>query len=68
MSSGARIYADYNATLQTEAMHIKKGRNKAGVLSSFHHWYAVKTYGETISPEEILEYMARKIGASSKPL
>ncbi|KGG87661.1 hypothetical protein P245_19610 [Comamonas thiooxydans] len=62
------LYADYNATLQTEAMHIKKGRNKAGVLSSFHHWYAVKTYGETISPEEILEYMARKIGASSKPL
>lgn len=62
------VYAEYNGKILTEAMHIKNGRNKAGVLASFHGWYANKTYGESVSTDEILEHMARMIGSSSKPL
>ena len=61
-------YAEYNSRILTESMHIKPGRNKAGVMASFHGWYANKTYGQTVSNEEILEHMARMIGSSSKPL
>lgn len=58
----------YNATILTQSMHIKKGRNKAGVLASFHHWYAVKIFGDSVSTEDIVKFMASKIGSSSTPL
>ena len=62
------LYDEYNGRIITEAMHIKKGRNKAGVVASFHGWYSNKIYGESVSTEEIVEHMARMIGSSSKPL
>lgn len=62
------VYAEYNERILTESLHIKVGRNKAGVLASFHGWYANKTYGAEVTSEEIVEHMARMIGSSSKPL
>lgn len=62
------LYAEYNDTLMTDALRIKRGRNKAGVLAAFQYWYAVKIYGADVSAEEIVKFMARKVGSTSNPL
>lgn len=54
------IYDDYNGTLSTEASRIKIGRNRAGVLPSFHAWYAKKLWGE-VTDAEIVKIMERML-------
>lgn len=53
-----QIYADYNATLLSPMLHIKKGRNRAGVLPSFHAWYAKQLWGE-VTDAEIVKTLER---------
>lgn len=54
------IYDEYNDTLSTEASKIKIGRNRAGVLPSFHAWYAKKLWGE-VTDAEIVKIMERML-------
>jgi plasmid replication initiation protein len=54
------IYDEYNNTLSTEASKIKVGRNRAGVLPSFHAWYAKKLWGE-VTDAEIVKIMERML-------
>ncbi len=54
------IYDEYNNTLSTEASKIKIGRNRAGVLPSFHAWYAKKLWGE-VTDAEIVKIMERML-------
>lgn len=56
------IYDEYNGTLSTEASKIKIGRNRAGVLPSFHAWYAKKLWGE-VTDAEIVKIMERMLSA-----
>lgn len=56
------IYDEYNNTLSTEASKIKIGRNRAGVLPSFHAWYAKKLWGE-VTDAEIVKIMERMLSA-----
>ena len=53
------LYTQYNSTLGTEVLHMKKGRVKAGVLISFQSWYAKTLYGE-ITDKEIVQTLARQ--------
>lgn len=53
------IYTEYNSTITTAVLHMKKGRVKAGVLISFQTWYAKKLYGE-ITDKEIVQTLARQ--------
>ncbi|MFC7208713.1 hypothetical protein ACFQOZ_20345 [Comamonas endophytica] len=57
------IYDEYNATLGVEANRIKIGRNRAGVLPSFHAWYARKLWGEEVTDAEIVAMMERMLSA-----
>jgi len=57
------LYDEYNATLGVEASRIKPGRNRAGVLPSFHAWYAKKLWGEEVSDSEIVAMMERMLSA-----
>lgn len=56
------IYDAYNSTLSTDASKIKMGRNRAGVLPSFHAWYAKKLWGE-VTDAEIVKIMERMLSA-----
>lgn len=56
------IYDEYNGTLSTEASRIKIGRNRAGVLPSFHAWYAKKLWGD-VTDAEIVKLMERMLSA-----
>ena len=53
------LYSEYNSSIVTEVLHMKKGRVKAGVLISFQAWYAKQLYGE-ITDKEIVQTMARQ--------
>ena len=54
------VYDEYNGTLSTEASKIKIGRNRAGVLPSFHAWYAKKLWGD-VTDAEIVKIMERML-------
>ena len=56
------IYDEYNSGLSVEASRIKIGRNRAGVLPSFHAWYAKKLWGE-VTDAEIVKLMERMLSA-----
>lgn len=56
------LYDEYNGTLGVDANKIKVGRNRAGVLPSFHAWYAKKLWGE-VTDAEIVKLMERMLGA-----
>lgn len=56
------VYDEYNDTLSTEASKIKMGRNRAGVVPSFHAWYAKKLWGD-VTDAEIVKIMERMLSA-----
>lgn len=62
------LYVEFNKQFETPALQMKKGRNKVAVVATFYNWLSLKLYGQEITSEEIVKFMARKVGFTGKPI